>query len=126
NDRFHAVHDAASGGWPKPAQGIKRCQCTSFRAPLKSLAEKQKSENQQDRVKVDLAIGAWPYSRECGVGKCHSGTQADQRIHVCCAMAQPARGTHVNSAPCPGHQYSRKREKYPTQNVSWNLVEPGQ
>ena len=65
HDGLHAVDNAARGYGAQAGERVERGQGAAFGAGFKALAQQQKSEDEQDRVEVDIAAGRGP---EGGIG----------------------------------------------------------
>ena len=79
---LNAVEDAACGNGTQAGERVEGGQGAAFGASFERFAEEQKADDEQNRVKVDLAAGSGADGGIGGPGKGHAGSQADQGVHV--------------------------------------------
>ena len=126
NHLLNAVANAACSGRTQPGERVERSQRAALGAAFQRFAQKQESENQQDRVEIDLASIRGPDGGVGGVSKRHARSQAHQRIHVGGPVAQGADGAQIDAVTSPGHHGGSQNQQKPAQRVRRKSIKPGQ
>ncbi len=109
---------------PQPRKRIQRRQRTPLRPAFQTFAQQQKSNDQQHRIEINLSSRRRCDRRISGVRKRYARSQAHQRVHVRCAVAQRANCAHINPASRPRHHQRRHRQQKPPQSIRRDCVEP--
>ena len=122
---FNAVVNKAGSGGAQAGERIERSQGAALGLGFKAFTQQEKSENQQDRVEVNLAASRGPEGGIGGVSKGHAGSQAHQGVHVGVSVAQGADGAEVNAAAGPCHDDCRENQKKPAQRFLRKRIKPG-
>ena len=122
---FDAVADAAGSGGAQAGERIERSQGAAFGSGFERLTQQEKSENQQDRVEIDLAAGRGPDGGISGIEQSHARSQTHQGIHVGVSVAECSDGAQVNAASGPDHDNRCENQQRPAQRLRRKRIEPG-
>ena len=126
DDGLDAVDDAAGGDGAQVRECVERGEGAVLGAGFKSFAEQQESEDEQNRIEVDLAAGRGPDGGVGGVKEGDAGAEADQRVHVGGAVAEAAGGAEINAAARPDDEEAGDDEEEPAEQIGRQRVEPGE